>query len=287
MAEETKPLIFQLNSIAWNPSSAEFLFGGGTVYFTMENALDALDSHVADFLDPDMAIKRSNLAYYREVNSLLDPPEISIGANNEALLRTKVRLGATAMTTHFPYDINQEWVSSSDVQIIDDLIDSSTSLMIAPTSTTVPYARDCNENNPCAGSVGPAIMECYATSPTTISRDGGLRTQVDLTNVSNVRWGTRENNTFAQETDPFSNGAVYIAGHFIRGDQSAFNVLDQRGPAEILLSGMAINSANAMERPSQANYADGFADYAGLNLRVGADYNLYSDSIVGGTPSGP
>lgn len=287
VAEETKPLRFHVSNVTWNPATAEFLFGGGYVRFTMGNELDLLDQHSGDMLNPDMAIKKSNLAFYRKATLLLDPPEVQIGADGEALLTSKVQLDPTTMTAHFPYGVDQEWVSSSEVQIIEDLIDSATSFMIAPTSVNIDYARDCNEDIDCAGSVGPATMEGWANGPTTaMSRDGGLRTQVDLINVSNVKWGTRWNNAFTQETDPFINGALYIPGHFIRGDLSSFDVTDQRGPAEILLSGMAINSANSMERPSKANYADGFADYAGLNLRVGADYNLYSESIVGGTASG-
>lgn len=287
VAEETKPLRFHVNSLTWNPTTAEFLFGGGYVRFTMANELNLLDQHSGDMLNPDMAIKKSNLAFYRKATLLLDPPEVQIGAGGEALLTTKIQLNATTMTAHFPYDVDQEWVSSSEVQIIDDLIDSATSFMIAPTGGNIDYARDCNEDIDCAGSVGPATMEGSANGHTAMSRDGGLRTKIDLFNVMNVKWGTRyNNNTFAQETTDFIDGFVYIAGHFIRGDFSSFNVLSQRGPAEILLSGMAVNSAAPMERPSKSNYADGFADYAGLNLRVGAVGNVFCDSIVGGTDSG-
>ncbi|MCF7816608.1 MAG: hypothetical protein K9M54_01900 [Kiritimatiellales bacterium] len=285
MAEETKPLVFNVGSISWNPAAGTFSFGGGSVAYTRSSQLSMLAGKAGLLVDPAMAVKKSNDAYYRGVDLLQTNPEVETGPNGEAQFSVKVSLASVAMTTHFPYGVEQKWFDPSEISIKQDLIDSSISQLKTPNDLSVLYTRDC-PGPECAGVAGSATVVGQVASDTALSMDGGLRTAVNIVSGGALEWGTRWNGEFAQRTDRFNEGFFYMPGHFIRGDLSAFDATDQRGPAEILLSGMAVNAAAAMERPSKANYSNGLADYAGLNLRVGVDAALYASSVVGGQNAG-
>ena len=57
-----------------------------------------------------------------------------------------------------------------------------------------------------------------------------------------------------------------MAGTFLRHDQSTLD--DAQRPAALLFSGFGdASDSTYMERPDQANYANGFANYPGLNFR--------------------
>ena len=281
VVEESKPVGYTASSMVWNPATGIFSFGRTGIWSARGGHYNSLESKTGQLLDPSMARKKSNAAYYRAVDTLDTNPQVATGVNGEALLSAEISLAPVAMTSHFPYDVAQEWMDPSSITIVNDLIDSSASQLKTPTNMEVSYARDC-AGKECAGAAGPATIFTTPNDHTTVSVDGGLWSPVDITGNGNLKWGTRWDSVPAQQTESFADGRFYMPGHFIRGDQSAFETTSMRGPAEILLSGMA----GAMERPSLANYADGLADYAGLNLRVGSDAAMDAASVVGGEPSG-
>jgi hypothetical protein len=284
MAEESKPLVYVVTSMSWNPTAATFSFARDDVLFVRENEMAHLEAEAVHFTNSVLTEKKSNAAYYRGVSAIVTDPLVETGANGEALLSTELVIDQTAMTAHFPYGVEQAWNNGSTFIISQDLIDTIASQMNSPANIDMAYARDCNEALACAGSLGPINIPGLASGHTTASIDGGLRTQMIMPvfGTAKLQWGTRSNNSLIHSTDSFGAGSFYMPGHFIRGDLSSFETTDQRGPAEILLSGMAVNPAAAMERPGEANYADGLADYAGLNLRVGTDAALDGASVIGG-----
>ena len=288
VVEETKPIGYDASAMAWEPETGIFTFTGIAAWSVRNDQYLLLESRAGLLVDPAMAEKKSNAGYYRNVAALLASPVVRTGSNGEAKLSAEIGIDPTDIVAHFPYGVRQEWVGSSTLEIFDDLIHPSNSGMETPKNGMLfHYSRDCHGNLGCAGETGMATVQFSPNvSTTSMSMDGGLRTPVSIGSGGNLQWGARWNGEFSQQTDAFAEGNLYIAGHFIRGDHSGFDATSQRGPAEILLSGVAINALEEMERPSNANYADGLADYAGLNLRVGTDGALDANSIVGGIPSG-
>ncbi|RKX40361.1 MAG: hypothetical protein DRP64_12760, partial [Verrucomicrobia bacterium] len=288
VVEESKPIGYSATDITWNPSTGEFSFTGTGAWSVRDNLYTALEGNAAQLVDPAMAEKKSNAAYYRGVSQLLATLLVETGANGEAQLSTRIEIDQTQLTAHFPYGVQQAWGNNSVLEISQDLLDGSASALTYSSGpdVAVSYARDCYPAPACAGSIGAATLLCTVIDHTVVGTDGGLRTAIILGAYGKLLWGTRWDNGVAHSTTDFSDGSLYIPGHFIRGDRSAFDATDQRGPAEILLSGLAVNPIDPMERPSKSNYADGLADYAGLNLRVGSDGAVDGDSVVGGTLTG-
>jgi hypothetical protein len=287
VAEETKPLLYDVAAITWDPTAGTFSFAKTDVVFVREQELAHMEAEAANFTNTVVQVKKSNAAYYRGVSSLETDPLVEVGLNGQALLSTQVKIDSTEMTAHFPYGVRQAWSNGSFFVISQDLVNSALSQMDSPADIDVLYASDCNEVLDCAGTVGPINIPTQPSGHTIASMDGGLRTQVSIpVGDGDLQWGTRWDNSPTHTTDSFGTGAFYMPGHFIRGDLSSFDVTENRGPSEILLSGMSTNIAVAMERPGLASYADGLADYAGLNLRVGSDGALNGDSVLGGSSPG-
>ncbi|MBN2161591.1 MAG: hypothetical protein JXR25_06140 [Pontiellaceae bacterium] len=286
VVEETKPVGYEASTMVWNPATGIFSFGRSGIWSVRNGYYRALASHEADLVSAKMAAKKSNSAYLSAVSSLQTNPQVYTGENGDARLSAVIGLDQTQMTAHFPYGVTQEWGAGSTIVIDKDLINAAGSQLKNPAGTVfVEYARDCHGSIECAGNVGMTAIECTPTDHTTIGPDGGFMTPMEIRSGGELQWGTRWNDEFAQKTDAFRDGDLYIAGHFIRGDLSNFDPNDFCGPSEILLSGMPTNSVAAMERPSQANYADGYAEYAGLNLRTGAR-DMAAESIIGGQKTG-
>ena len=285
--EESKPMGYTATQLTWVSGSGTFSFAGSGVWSVRDDLYNALENSAGQLVDPAMAEKKSNAAYYRSVSQLLSDPLVEIGANGGAQLSAQVGLDQIQLTAHFPYGVQQAWGNGSTLVISRDLIDGSSSWLtgLYGSNVDVSYARDCFPAVECSGSNGVATLQCLVVSDSFVGTDGGLRTSINL-GYGKVSWGTRWDNLPAHSAIEFSDGFLHIPGHFIRGDLSAFGATDQRGPAEILLSGLAVNPVDPKERPSKANYASGLADYAGLNLRVGSDGAVDGDSVIGGTLTG-
>lgn len=285
IAEETKPVLLYATDMTWTPESGLFTFTRDGAVYVREGYYQILESKAGLMLDPEMAIKRANDSYYRGLAAPLTNPRLYAGTDGEALLTVNFGFDPVRMITHFPYNVEQAWGVGSELKIVDDLPSDASNAMKTPADITVPYARDCYGEE-CAGLVGDAAVKGSAISNTTVSVDGGLKTELRITGNGDLSWGTRWDENFAQKTDAFSDGTFYMPGHFIRGDLSAFDAKQNFGPALILFSGMQTNSLKGMERPGQSNYADGYADYAGVNVRVGRDGDRLASSIMGGEDTG-
>jgi hypothetical protein len=217
------------------------------------------------------------------VLSLLEDLVVETGVHSEALLSTRIRIAPTQVVAHFPYGLSQVWEDVGYFRITQDLMDSSDSYFKEPAPVSISYQRNCCCGLPCGGNAAMGTVESLADDISWVGSNGGIRTDVVITNGGAIAWGYRADNRFVQEAkNPFTSGSVYIPGHFVRGDLSGFSATDQRGPAEILLAGMTTNSPAGLERPSQPEYADGLGDYAGLNLRVGSN-SIAMNSVVGGS----
>jgi len=282
VVEETKPIVYEVSTVRWTPTSGGFTFARSAVYSTQQELYEFLRSRAPQYVAGSMAEKKSNNSYYCQVLSLLSDLTVETGAHSEALLSTRIRIAPSELVAHFPYGVAQAWDDVAYLQITQDLIDSSDSYFKEPAPVSVSYQRDCCCNLPCAGHTAMGTVGCEPVEISVMGPNGGIRTDVVITNGGAIAWGYRADTRFVQESkNPFARGSVYIPGHFVRGDLSEFSPLDQRGPAEILLAGMTTNSSATLELPSQPEYADGLGDYAGLNLRVGTN-SILMTSVLGG-----
>lgn len=285
ISEETKPLHYYVDDIAWNPAQGTFRFNENGVSFVRGNDLDFLESHKTDLIDPDMIIKRSNAQHYRSVVAVRTPIDVKAGSNRDARVSTIITLDPGEFRPHFPYGPDYMWQSPSDMAITDDLVDASYELK-DPKEVKVSYAVSA-EVAECASTDPATVVTGYPIAHALFNKDGGIRQEVAFSNID-LRWGKHVNGNYAQTARDFDRGTYYMPGHFIRGDQSNLALTDNYGPAVIMLSGTVPDGSNKgnMERPGHysgaENYRNGFADYAGINLRCVNDYDHGGRCTLGG-----
>ncbi len=287
MVEETKPLAFDVTDVRWSPLLGTFMFTTSDVDFVREDYYNQLEGQAANLIDPDMAKKKSNDAYYRAVYDVLQDPVVHAGTQGEALMDTYLVFKPGNMEPHFPSGPYLVWGEEFEVLIDADLLKSTDYPMRGLDPVELPFGRNCAVGD-CGGDVPMAAMGLFENTEEKVLLDpnGGLRIPVTIGEADTLEWGARKDGLFAQQIDEiFSKGMLYMPGTFLRGDQSGFQTSENEGPAEILLSGLAADGTT-FERPWQSSYKNGFADYAGVNLRVESAGSLHADSTLGGTPSG-
>ena len=285
VTEETKPLVFDVDSVDWNPATGRFSFIKDKVLFVRARALNSLEAYGNCLVDPDWATKKSNAQYYRGVYLVGSDLLVDTGLRGDAQLSVDIKLEPIELIAHFPYNVHQQWNTDSVVSISNDLI-VATDYLSDPSGMSIRYSKSCNGGVTCALPGQTELVECSPkTSKSFLDGNGGILTEVVIDEGGVLQWGIRMDSKPAQLVASFSVGNLYLAGHFIRGDQSGFDVNQDLGPAEILLSGTIASGSGEMERPSTSNYADGFADYAGLNMRVKMSEQPKAHSVIGGVES--
>ena len=282
MTEETKPLAFDVSDVTWNPQTGTFSFNATGVGFVRESYYDQLESQAGNLINSAMARKKSNAAYYRAIDGLDDDPVIHAGSNGEALMDAYLTFQPGQMEPHFPYGPLVVWNDGFRMSIRHDLLIPTEYPMKSFDPIELYFGRNCGGT--CGGNALMGQMDLYEHDAGLLDPNGGLRIPVSISNGT-LEWGARQDNTFAQQTEAFPAGTFYMPGTFIRGDQSAFQASENKGPAEILLVGIKA-AGTSFERPGQPNYSDGLADYAGVNLRVSVAGDLPANSVLGGTETG-
>jgi hypothetical protein len=285
--EETKPFWMQTPSLDWNLASGQLVLNAPvTVRYVRQAEDDSLNAQRPNLTDPLAADRISNDGYYHNAVNATGSAVVRSDANGGALLSVDVELRETELRPHFPY-------TSSDTSghipaiggrllIQDDLIDGAASYLQLAGPVPVAYARDCADKS-CSGLalIGPGIMALTAeANQLHFTPDGGLRANGTVP-PQNLTWGYLGGSDFAQRTSDVEAGAFHMPGTFLRADQTTLE--DGSRPAVILLTGVgsAADPAYA-ERPGQASYFDGLANYAGLNFRGPAQ----GHSILANRPTG-
>ena len=138
----------------------------------------------------------------------------------------------------------------------------------------VAYARDCPGTNCGTGTAGAAVL---AFSPEagqlTFTPDGGLLGYGSVS-PSHLTWGFAGGVNYGQEVSLTPTGAYHMPGIFLTGGQTALALADE--PAVLLLTGFGDASNPAYEeRPGEAGYLEGYANYAGLNFRAPPQASSY------------
>ena len=283
-AEETKPFLIGAAQIEWRIPQGEFFISEAqSLLFVREQDDRDLSSLAGTLKDPLAADRISNDTYYRHVAAVAATPiYMRPDPNGAALLTMQATLQENEYRPHFPYIARNAGghipVIGGALVISNDLIVSAASYLLLATNTPMPYARDCGADASCVGfpTAGAQALNFTALPGThfglgefTFTPEGGLLAYGAIP-PANLTWGFIGSGSYAQRTSDVQSGAYYISGTFLHaedftGDQEA------RRPVRMLFSGYGTNSGvTYVERPLQANYADGFANYAGLNFRAPA-----------------
>jgi len=274
--EETLPYWFQGSSLSWLVNSGEILINVTGGVFVRQQEDDLLTSVQATLIEPNAANRISNDGYFRNAAAGATLA-VFADANGAARVTTSLTLNPPELRPHFPYagsaPGNQIQTQPGGVlAVADNLVNPTNSFLNITAPVPASYARDCEDATNCSsGMAGPATL---AFTPTIggqlgFTKDGGLLAYGSVP-PTNLNWGFVSGTNFAETAGQVQNGAFCMAGVFLRGDQSALPAVQL--PAAILFSGFGdASNPNYLERPGDANYPNGFANYAGVNFRAPAN----------------
>ena len=286
------PVYFECDGMTWDPSAGTFRLSRSASRYVRAAELNLLDANRGTLTDPTAADRPSNEGYFRKLDG---SPGASIvitaDAQGRAVLTTAhVDLLPGNFTAHFPLGTNVAWAQTGAVVVQDGALDL--------TQSSLPGAADVAFHNwPGAPANPPAPIPSAFAGPDdtftftpaattwTFTADGGLRAE-GTTLPAPLRWGARADATFADVTGNFSVADAHLPGHVLRG--ALATTIDDNRPGELLLTGSGQpGDAGYVERPGDASYAIGAADYAGLNFRVGSDGAQTATSEIGDATLGP
>ena len=112
--------------------------------------------------------------------------------------------------------------------------------------------------------------------------DGGLL-GFGAVEATRLTWGFIGGAQYAQSTSEVGAGACFFSGTFLTGEDLSSEQVALR-PARLLYTGYGTSNELAyVERPGQSAYANGFANYAGLNFRAPAQ----GQSVIASIDTGP
>lgn len=296
-AHEQLPVLFETTLIFWDPAAGTFNVRRDATHYVRTDELDTLDALLNPLLTPPLvdataAQRPSNEGYFRRPDA---SPAVNVvvtaDAQGRAVLTTaRVDLPAAEFTPHFPpVNTTVTWTQPGAVVLQNGALDLAQSSLPGANEVAFSYSPNCPSTNPLAPPVAP--LETVSFKPAgnlwTFTADGGLRAAGDLAPTP-LKWGARPTTpvAYAHVTGNFTAGNAHLAGHVLRG--AAGVALDDDQPGALLYSGHGRpGNAAYVERPGTTAYADGFADYAGVNFRVASDGAQTATSRIADASLGP
>ena len=282
--EESKPVWLTGNALHWHVEAGTFTIEGAPGAVPLRKPLMTQLNDSAELLEvPGDAVKRSNDHLLNAVDGVLNAPTISTGAESDARLRADFSLDTHQFHTHFPYNASIAWTTGGDISVIDDaFVDGS--FLDGVATITVPYRRSCPpELDSCPVSVQRSTVQFNPSfGRLWITPQGGITAAGAVAASGQLRWGAQEPGQFAHGTDrAFTQAELLVAGSFVRaGSQATTN--DALEPAAMLLQGYR-RAPVRVENMGSASYAEGLANYPGLNFRLaGADAAVEGRTRIGG-----
>ncbi|EEF58887.1 LamG domain-containing protein [Pedosphaera parvula] len=286
--EETKPFWVGAPNLKWLPSAGQVLIDSpNAIYFVRQDEDDVLLANKSILKEPETANRVSNDGYYRNA-ALVAGAQVTVTAdtNGFAQMSAQVALNPPELRPHFPYSgriagAQTPTTSGGRLSMQNGRIDTTNSYLALSGAVPLSYARDCSDTNCSSATISAAVLNFSPNGQQlTFTVDGGLLGFGSVP-AQNLTWGFAGGSIFAQRTSDVGVGAYHMPGTFLRFDQTSSN--DPNRPSTLLLTGVG-NQANPnyIERPGQAAYLSGFANYAGANFRAPAQ----GRSIIGGQDTG-
>ena len=274
---ETLPLRLKIPLIVWDRDQ-------GTLSFTVESQeWVRLNEHLRHEVGvvPTLQQRFGNDGFYRSVRTVKDVI-ITSDAQGSALINTELRMGPGFFQTHFPLGQLVDWSAGGvgRMTILNSQVVEPSSLR-GISATTLQYNRGCPETN-CPGSDLPLGAFAFTPDSDTLffTPDRGLQAGGSV-RAQTLEWGSIDTSPrFAHRTTEWTQAGWHMPGHALLS--SPLFTVDQ--PAALLFTGYGSPEfPERLERPNDVEaYADGFADYAGLNFRT---TNQKARSILAGNPT--
>ena len=294
---ETLPCWLKTAQFSWRVYDGQLVIPTSSVEFARQFEDDVLTANQFSLTDTNSAKRISNDAYFR--NAQIYAPSnsfiITADANGFAQVNGNLTLSPPELRPHFPYADNQPGsqipTSTGLWSLQNSLVASNSFLGLSGATMPLLYSGDCADTN-CSGATTGLLLVNFAptNSQLTFTPDGGLLGYGTLSSPANahdehglqLKWGYNGGNVFAQQTSFVTNGVYEMAGNFLRGDQIA--PTDSQRAAGLLFTGWGDDvNPNYLERYGMSRYADGFANYAGLNLRA----PVTASSTIANVATGP
>jgi len=285
--EETKPVWMKMTGIKWlvNLGRFEWTPSGEAVYVRRDEYVRLAASPAASG-----KTKASNERYYESVDQVLSP-KVIVEPNDKgaALMTVEFGFKPGGMVTHFPQGSILAWAAGGVQKVARDEVDPTRSFL--PGAAVLgTYARDCQEID-CGTTVGvDNLVLKPVNNEMRFTPDGGLHGIGSLTVPKSVSWGWIAEPSiqkYAHQTDVFDEASFLMSGFFLRGDRATNTSLFLK-PGTILFTGFTVSNEilTRVERPKNAGYATGSADYAGMNFRVSTDGGKRAQSVLAGKSTG-
>ena len=286
--EESKPLWIQSSSITWRTTVGHFDVppSGAEVQYVRHAEYAYLSSVSNSLADPPtMAWRRSNERFFDYANGISDSVlDLAADSHSNAVLSATFLLGAGGFSAHFPYDSKFEWSVGGSMKVVQDaVVGGVASTLSVAQPVTVPYSRGCPG---CSGGLTNEVYVGLVPDGGLLyfSADGGLLASGATVGTITLQWGYAPTpGAYAQQSSNHTAAAVHMPGSFLHGNVNLANA--DHAPATILFTGINATNLTQIERPLAPNYADGYADYAGLNFRCGSDGAHWANSMIGGRPN--
>lgn len=285
--EESKPLWMKFSGVKWLVNQGRFEWNAtGDVQYVRKAEYERLAASAAT----TGKLKLSNERYYQHVDKVLSPVVVVEASDKgAALLTARFSFKAGSFQSHFPAASLLAWTAGGEQVVEKDEVVSAQSFL--PGAAVVhAYSRDCQDLD-CGAGAGGDVMGLKPTGDELrFTPDGGLHGYGNLTAAKRISWGwisLPAIQKYAHQTDPFEEGAFLMSGFFLRGDRATNTTIFQK-PGTILFSGFTVSNAvlTRVERPKGAGYANGFADYAGMNFRVSENGAKKAASVLAGKSTG-
>ncbi|MDF3128320.1 hypothetical protein P0Y35_03840 [Kiritimatiellaeota bacterium B1221] len=290
VVEETKPLMLEVQSLTWQPSSGSFSFPStGNVLFVRENAYELLEGDANNNDIPeDHGFRRSNSQYYRYV-SLLPGEEILVetGSDGEALLSANFIINEGGFITHLPYDSTPAWSGQGVLEVVQDQIGPNSKIIDAAV-LKVSYNQNCPDN--CPDDKRNDTLVIPQPADFVFTPQGGLVTEGNLSEGSKLSWGALPDEgalpDFAQESGPFFVAAYMASGHFIRG-KGGEAPHGAHTPGWLMNLGSEWGDSQSVIAADMSEYYTGEGRFPGLNFRMDEHPDADGFNVLGGVAWDP
>lgn len=287
VVEETKPVWMKTTGVKWLVNQGRFEWDAtGDVEYVRKKEYERLATSTAT----TGKAKASNERYYEAVDKVLGS-KIVVEASDKgaALLTVQFGFKPGAFAPHFPLGSAAAWTVGGEQTVERDNVNPAKSFL-AGASAIAGYARDCQDID-CGTTAGTdGLLVKPVDDELRFTPDGGLHGFGPLATAKSISWGWIAEPSiqkYAHQTAAFGEGTYLMSGFFLRGE-TATNTSIFLKPGTILFSGFTVSNKvlTRTERPKNAGYATGWADYAGMNFRVVSDGAKTAASVLAGKPTG-
>ena len=297
---ERLPQRFSTHAIDWIVAAGAFEFAPDSSAYEREVELATNELHAGDFADAAAAERFSNEGYHRHAaHRAGEVVRVVADAGGRAVADAQFDIAPGAFTAHFPQGMQIGWAGAGALEIAGGEVDLAASFLNGAGSSALPYAQGCPLPDGCsAPPLNPIEPVGFAPAADQwgFTPDGGLRAE-GATDVAaaavDLKWGAKPapggSIAFTHQVDGLTDGVALVAGHVLAGGATLpASVSHDERPSALLFSGFGAPGDPArVERPRDARYAEGFADYAGINFRVGTDAAFSGQSNIGSSQFRP